>query len=146
MSEIPLYISDMEKPASGLKAAILDRAELPRQRLTDARWSRSPERFQNCLPPRGLSHSCPTAIIGGARGTRVAEPLRLDHSRPADGKNERLQERRAALHVAGPAPQTHRNGAGLFGFWSGLRQGIWRRPAEPNLWISYLCQLSSLIT
>ncbi|MGL3822177.1 hypothetical protein [Sphingopyxis sp. R3-92] len=29
MSEILLYISDMEKPASGLKAAILDRAEVP---------------------------------------------------------------------------------------------------------------------
>jgi hypothetical protein len=29
LSEIPLYISDMEKPASGLKAAILDRTEVP---------------------------------------------------------------------------------------------------------------------
>src|SRR3546814_8639950 len=29
LSEILLYISDMEKPASGLKAAILDRTEVP---------------------------------------------------------------------------------------------------------------------
>lgn len=29
MSEILLYIPDMEKPAAGLKAAFLDRSEVP---------------------------------------------------------------------------------------------------------------------